>query len=116
MLDGFVYAIGGWEGSSRLDTVEKYSPETNTWSSVASLKIAVTSPAVAACNGELLIDQCRCTLTNELHKDGFSWNNEWPLLKSDDLEPQHPHDLQSNCTIFLTTICVLVSCQRPEEH
>ena len=56
MLDGFVYAIGGWEGSSRLDTVEKYSPETNTWSSVASLKIAVTSPAVAACNGELEMD------------------------------------------------------------
>ena len=52
MLDGYVYAIGGWEGASRLDTVEKYNPETNTWSSVASLKIAVTSPAVAACNGE----------------------------------------------------------------
>jgi N-acetylneuraminic acid mutarotase len=51
MLDGYVYAVGGWEGTSRLDTVERYNPETNTWASVASLKIAVTSPAVAACNG-----------------------------------------------------------------
>ena len=53
MLDGYVYAIGGWEGSSRLDTVERYNPETNSWASVASLKIAVTSPAVAACHGIL---------------------------------------------------------------
>ena len=54
MLDGFVYAVGGWEGTSRLDSVERYNPETNTWSAVASLKVAVTSPAVAACHGELL--------------------------------------------------------------
>ncbi len=53
MLDGFVYAVGGWEGTSRLDSVERYNPETNTWSAVASLKVAVTSPAVAACHGEL---------------------------------------------------------------
>ncbi len=31
MLDGYVYAVGGWEGASRLDTVERYNPETNTW-------------------------------------------------------------------------------------
>ena len=52
MLDGYVYAVGGWEGSSRLDSVEKYDPETNTWSPVASLKMAVTSPAVVAHEGK----------------------------------------------------------------
>ena len=52
MLDGHVYAVGGWEGSSRLDSVERYDPETNTWSPVASLKMAVTSPAVVAHEGE----------------------------------------------------------------
>merc|ERR1712173_249425 len=51
MLDGCVYAVGGWEGTSRLDSVERYDPETNTWSDVPSLKMAVTSPAVVACDG-----------------------------------------------------------------
>ena len=57
MLDGHVYAVGGWEGSSRLDSVERYDPETNTWSPVASLKMAVTSPAVVAHEGKVKIYQ-----------------------------------------------------------
>ena len=52
MLDGYVYAVGGWEGSSRLDSVERYDPETNSWASVANLKMAVTSPAVVAHGGK----------------------------------------------------------------
>ena len=52
MLDGYVYAVGGWEGSSRLDSVERYDPDTNSWASVASLKMAVTSPAVVANEGK----------------------------------------------------------------
>jgi len=55
MLDGHVFAVGGWEGSSRLDSVERYDPETNTWSPVASLKMAVTSPAVVAHEGCLYV-------------------------------------------------------------
>ena len=39
MLDGCVYAVGGWEGTSRLDSVEKYDPETNTW--VSSIQLAI---------------------------------------------------------------------------
>ncbi|XP_043945581.1 kelch-like protein 20 isoform X1 [Protopterus annectens] len=48
VLDGFVFAVGGWEGHSRLDSVECYNPQTNSWHFVASMKMAVTSPAVAA--------------------------------------------------------------------
>ena len=55
MLDGYVYAVGGWEGTSRLDSVERYNPDTNSWTSVESLKIAVTSPAVAACHGNKIV-------------------------------------------------------------
>lgn len=55
MLDGCVYAVGGWEGTSRLDSVERYDPETNTWSDVPSLKMAVTSPAVVAYDGALYV-------------------------------------------------------------
>ena len=56
MLDGYVYAVGGWEGSSRLDSVERYDPDTNVWTPVASLKMAVTSPAVVPHEGNWHFD------------------------------------------------------------
>jgi uncharacterized protein HemY len=34
MLDGFLYAIGGWDGTVRLDSVEFYNIETNIWTMV----------------------------------------------------------------------------------
>ena len=52
LLDGFVYAVGGWEGTSRLDSVERYNSETNTWHSIPSLRMAVTSPAVVTHDGK----------------------------------------------------------------
>ena len=52
LLDGYIYAIGGWEGSARLDTVERYEIESNSWSFVANMRMAVTSPAVVAHEGE----------------------------------------------------------------
>ncbi|XP_035261598.1 kelch-like protein 20 isoform X2 [Anguilla anguilla] len=55
MLDGFVFAVGGWEGRSRLDSVECYNPNTNTWHFVESVKMAVTSPAVVALDGLLYV-------------------------------------------------------------
>ena len=51
MLDGFVYAVGGWEGTSRLDSVERYNPESNTWQTIPNLRMAVTSPAVVTNEG-----------------------------------------------------------------
>lgn len=55
MLDGFVYAVGGWEGRSRLDSVECYNPHTNAWQFTESVKMAVTSPAVVALDGLLYV-------------------------------------------------------------
>ena len=55
LLDGFIYAIGGWEGSARLSTVERYDMETNSWSFVEPMKLAVTSPAVVAHNGSIFV-------------------------------------------------------------
>ena len=55
LLDGFVYAVGGWEGSSRLDSVERYNSESNTWHSIPNLRMAVTSPAVVTHEGNFMI-------------------------------------------------------------
>lgn len=55
MLDGHVYAIGGWDGCGRLDSVERYNPQLNTWTFIPSMKIALTSPAVVAHRGILYV-------------------------------------------------------------
>ncbi|XP_051570772.1 LOW QUALITY PROTEIN: ring canal kelch homolog [Myxocyprinus asiaticus] len=51
MLDGCVFAVGGWKGRSRMDSVECYNPLTNTWQFMESVKMVVTSPAVVALDG-----------------------------------------------------------------
>ncbi|VDI02695.1 kelch-like protein 20, partial [Mytilus galloprovincialis] len=55
MLDGFMYAIGGWDGNVRLDSVEYYNIETNVWTVIPPMKIALTSPACVSLNGMLYV-------------------------------------------------------------
>lgn len=38
--DGRIYAIGGYAGSN-LNTVQRYDPETNTWSTVTPLNLSL---------------------------------------------------------------------------
>ncbi|XP_063244711.1 uncharacterized protein LOC134545858 isoform X3 [Bacillus rossius redtenbacheri] len=63
LLDGNVYAVGGWEGSFRLDTVERYNPETNSWHFIPQMRIAVTSPAVVSHDGMLYVTGVLCGCT-----------------------------------------------------
>lgn len=37
VVNGLLYAIGGYDGQSRLRTVEVYNPDTDTWTKVASM-------------------------------------------------------------------------------
>ena len=55
ILDGHVYAIGGWDGNCRLDSVERYDPGTNSWAFIPPMKMALTSPAVATLKGFLYV-------------------------------------------------------------
>ncbi|XP_063415045.1 kelch-like protein 3 isoform X1 [Mytilus trossulus] len=52
-LDGYIYAIGGFDGTSRLSTVEKYCPKTNKWSFVASLALPTSRIFAVGLNGFL---------------------------------------------------------------
>ena len=55
MLDGLLYAVGGWDGTRRLNSVECYDRKSNTWTNVACMAMAMTSPAVTAYNGRLYV-------------------------------------------------------------
>ena len=48
-----IYAVGGTEGNTRLQTVEKLSPYTSSWNRVADLNVARSRPGVAALDGRL---------------------------------------------------------------
>jgi hypothetical protein len=52
-LDGYIYAIGGYDGTSRLSTVERYCPKTNRWTFVASLANATSKVFAVGLNGFL---------------------------------------------------------------
>ena len=52
--DNMVYAIGGHDGTSYLQTVEKYDPNNNMWSTdVATTSTCRTSVGVAVLDGYL---------------------------------------------------------------
>lgn len=50
-----VYAVGGYDGQSRLSSVECYDSFSNRWTEVAPMKEAVSSPAVASCVNKLFV-------------------------------------------------------------
>ncbi|XP_060091332.1 kelch-like protein 35 [Heteronotia binoei] len=54
-LQGKIYAVGGYDGFGRLDSVECYDPFCNIWTAVTSLVQAVSSAAVASCLGRLYV-------------------------------------------------------------
>ena len=50
VIDGEIYVIGGYDNitSKYLKTVEKFSPDANKWTKVASMREARRSPGLVA--------------------------------------------------------------------
>lgn len=48
---GYLYAVGGHDGINYLKTVEKYNPETNVWTCVASMGARRGGVGVATLGG-----------------------------------------------------------------
>ncbi|XP_016658414.1 kelch-like protein 3 [Acyrthosiphon pisum] len=55
VLDGLMYAIGGYDGHKYLKSVEVYRPSDGVWSSVADMEICRYSPGVAVLDGLLYV-------------------------------------------------------------
>ncbi|MEL4106718.1 kelch repeat-containing protein [Oscillospiraceae bacterium WX1] len=58
-LNSKIYAIGGYNGSSALSSVEMYDPATNTWSTKASMSTARYEFKTAVINGKIYVIGCR---------------------------------------------------------
>jgi len=55
VVNGIIYAIGGYDGSAHLNTVECFDPMTNTWKPVASMASRRSSAGVAVLNDMLYV-------------------------------------------------------------
>ncbi|XP_067887622.1 kelch-like protein 18 [Heterodontus francisci] len=55
MVNGLLYAIGGFDGQSRLSTVEVYNPEMNKWTKVASMNSKRSAMGTAVLDGHIYV-------------------------------------------------------------
>lgn len=55
MVNGLLYAIGGFDGQSRLSTVEVYNPEADTWTKVASMNSKRSAMGTAVMDGHIYV-------------------------------------------------------------
>ncbi len=53
VINGILYAVGGFNGSTTFATVEAYDPLANTWTTKAAMPTARLTPGVAVINGIL---------------------------------------------------------------
>lgn len=57
-LNGFIYAMGGFDGVNRLSSVERYDPQTNQWTLITSMNTERS-------------DACACVLHNKIYITGL---------------------------------------------
>lgn len=53
VMDGKIYAVGGWNGYTALSSVEAYDPTTNSWTNMAPMSIGRYHLATAVADGKL---------------------------------------------------------------
>jgi len=52
-IDGSIYACGGYNGRTRMSTVEKYDPERNQWELVQSMNRQRSDASACSLNGKV---------------------------------------------------------------
>lgn len=53
-MEEYLYVIGGYN-SIRLNSVERYSPESDTWFPIESMNVRRSSPGVGVLNGKIYV-------------------------------------------------------------
>ncbi|XP_078079007.1 kelch-like protein 24 [Mustelus asterias] len=83
-LKGQLYAVGGFNGFSRMLSVECYNPHLNCWSYTAPLLEAVSSAAVVACLNKLYV--IGGALSNQINSNKVQCydpvEDDWTLVAS----------------------------------
>lgn len=53
ILDGFLFAVGGYNGQMTVNTVERFNPRTQEWSMITEMSTERSMLGVTSLNGEL---------------------------------------------------------------
>ena len=76
VLNNFIYVVGGYNGASRVATVDAYDPTSNSWSSAPNLIVAKQSAYVGTVGSDIIVaaggytNAQVTTSDNELYKLG----------------------------------------------
>ena len=85
-MRGRVYAVGGFNGSLRVRTVDMYDPTSDTWSSIASMEARRSTLGVAVFNDMIFavggFDGSCGLNTAELLDMSITGNQEWRPIAS----------------------------------
>ena len=80
---GYLYAIGGYDGTAHLSSVEKYDPKTNKWSSVSDMLSQRSSMGVSVIEDRIYVtggnDGATCLNSAECYNPEL---NVWECLPS----------------------------------
>nr|XP_057946765.1 kelch-like ECH-associated protein 1A isoform X2 [Doryrhamphus excisus] len=84
VVDGCIYAVGGSQGSTLHNTVERWDPESNRWSYVCPMSVARMGSGVAACGGALYVvggldGPNRSNATEKYQPDTNTWHQLAPM-------------------------------------
>uniref|UniRef100_A0A8C9XMJ4 Kelch-like ECH-associated protein 1a n=1 Tax=Sander lucioperca TaxID=283035 RepID=A0A8C9XMJ4_SANLU len=84
VVDGCIYAVGGSQGSTHHNTVERWDPESNRWSLVCPMSVARLGAGVAACGGALYVvggydGQNRWNTAEKYQSDTNTWHQLAPM-------------------------------------
>uniref|UniRef100_A0A4W6E6K8 Kelch-like ECH-associated protein 1a n=1 Tax=Lates calcarifer TaxID=8187 RepID=A0A4W6E6K8_LATCA len=84
VVDGCIYAVGGSQGSTHHNTVERWDPESNRWSFVCPMSVARLGAGVAACGGALYVaggydGQNRWSTAEKYQPDTNTWQQLAPM-------------------------------------
>ncbi|XP_061700217.1 kelch-like ECH-associated protein 1A [Syngnathoides biaculeatus] len=84
VVDGCIYAVGGSQGSTLHNTVERWEPDTNRWSLVCPMLVARLGAGVAASGGTLYVvggldGQSRSSAAEKYQPDTNTWHQLAPM-------------------------------------
>lgn len=61
-LDGYIYALGGFDGEHRLKSVECYDPKRNQWMMKASMNHVRSDADATACDGKFIFESSHSSI------------------------------------------------------
>ncbi|XP_071964808.1 kelch-like protein 24 [Antedon mediterranea] len=105
-LGNYVYVIGGYDGRSRLSSVERFDPKENKWEKVAPLTEALSSPAAVIFRGNIYV--LGGALTGESASNKVRRYD--PQLNSWDEVAPLPHALSGIAAVTLNDYIYVVGC------